>query len=392
MPIVALAAVDVVWIAIAAMLLIFAAAYFVNWLANMVPDWNLPGFTSIRSWVINTSATVERSLAHWLHSAIGSMTNIMTWPVINAMNLWDKSIGGLSAIQGVLKWIVTSGFGYVLAQAVYYVNYAYAQALNAIAGALAEANAYTQSIGGYILTQAGSFVGALRTELTTEISSLAGTVETDYQNAIGFTQAMGSYVLQTVSDALQSVEGRLSAAIGDLTAFTVQSVQTLEADVDAALATAESFAATVATDAAANAIKAVDIDVAAVMQVVWPAITDEVTAIQGIIATDFPDVSALWDAIPKSIPLSQVTAIAGLGALAIPIARFLKDCGLPMCNNLHAFGNIINDLGALLDGGALVALLAAAASDPSGTAGAIESAAGDIISSTASTFRSMIGV
>ena len=124
----------------------------------------------------------------------------------------------------------------------------------------------------------------------------------------------------------------------------------------------------------------------------WVKITDDVAALEGVIATDLPDIAALARAIPRAIPRELADVIAGGLAIDALAIRYLRECGIPNCKNLHGFGKDLQGLFKLAEGAAFLGFLAYIITDPDGATRETEQVAGAILSDTIDGVRHLIGV
>jgi len=157
------------------------------------------------------------------------------------------------------------------------------------------------------------------------------------------------------------------------------------------IALLRNWAAAYANAAAAGAVGALVTDVTTAVHGEWIAITDEVKALEGVIATDLPDIGALVRAIPRAVPIDIAAAITGTMAIDRVLLRYLEKCGIPNCKNLGGFGNLLKDLINVAEGAALLGLLAQAVRDPEGTAAELDSVIGGTVRGAAHVLTAAVG-
>lgn len=202
----------------------------------------------------------------------------------------------------------------------------------------------------------------------------------------------------------------IAAAVSDLHAVIHQLRLDLVAKIDAVraiikteLATAEGYTDTAVSDAIAamkhatsvaiaGVIQTVDVDTVAPLAAAWPGIIDDVTTLEGVIATDLPDIGAAIRAIPRAVPTDLTGALAIVGAISVPMLRYMRDCGIPNCRNLSSLGRELANLLDDLAGGAFLAMLIALAADPAGTARFLHDNVEPIAEDAIGAARNLIGV
>lgn len=79
-------------------------------------------------------------------------------------------------------------------------------------------------------------------------------------------------------------------------------------------------------------------------------------------------VDALDESMLDRDALVAAGAAVATAAVATAVNRWIRDCGDPLCNGLDGFARLLPELAALLETGALLALVAEAIDDPKGTA------------------------
>lgn len=387
-----LAAVPVVLIALLCVLLWFASAQMIKYLASVVPDWGIPFAGNLRGYVEAAAGYVAEQSADWLHSAMGALENVLAGPIVAVLNVYNQIQSAIQNLGAVAQWIINS---WVIA---WYQNAA------ALANSLyASANAYSAALYSFaeadINTLRSYAIALSQTAYTQAVSTATGLVNDTRNYAIALSQAAYAEAVQAAQAIGATVEADATSlfrtAERDIlaTAATATGLFNLaEADIGNALAAAKAFAQTAAGAALTTAVADIDAAASTAIGLSWPIVTDVIKGIEAVIPIDLPDVLADWQAIPRAIPTDLVGTIAAVGALAIPLTRYLRDCGVPMCNGLHDLSSLLPALDQLFSEGAIFALLAAAAADPAGAANGLIDTIGGTVNSASDTVRSMIGV
>src|SRR6266702_2344491 len=126
------------------------------------------------------------------------------------------------------------------------------------------------------------------------------------------------------------------------------------AEIAESLAAAKHYAGAIALSTATAVVGIFSTDLGKVAAAEWVKITDDVAALEGVIATDLPDIAALARAIPRAIPRELADVIAGGLAVDALAIRYLRECGIPNCKNLHGFGKDLQGLFKLAEGAAFL--------------------------------------
>lgn len=163
-------------------------------------------------------------------------------------------------------------------------------------------------------------------------------------------------------------------------------------DIDKAIAVSLGQAEDFATAAVSTALGVLATDVESAVAAVFDGLIIDVGALQDVIATDLPDIRALVDAIPTSLPVS----IAGDLALSIAVSRvairYMEKCGIPNCRNLSKVGRDLQQLFGAIEGAGFLALIGYMVSDPDGAAHEAADVLGGIAGGLVDAARELIGV
>ena len=104
------------------------------------------------------------------------------------------------------------------------------------------------------------------------------------------------------------------------------------------------------------------------------------------------EIGALRGYITGTLAPAIAAAAAVAATAAADLARWKKDCGDPLCNNLSTFGNEIAAIEAGLGDVAIIALLAAAVSDPQGVANEVVSLIDGPVNAVWSEVSGLLGI
>lgn len=368
MPVVAVGAVAAVIAALMALLLLYGAAALAKMVANLVPNWHIPGLGNIRSAVLGAANSALRTVAGWLDSAVGNVAHwiLAPWHIMNAIYAKLISVGH-SIYHAILA-------ARLLAHTIY----------KALLHFIAVEFATAIHLARYLYAQAIAFAHAVESTLlhfiAARVDSLIHLIDVLHAAAIAYAASIYSTLLHFVGERVSSLENLIGVSVAGALAEA-------HALYEQALAYARAIAHTTAT----AVVGALVTDVTNAVHADWVKITDEVAALEGVIATDLPDIGALVRAIPRAIPTDLAEVITGALAIEIPMIRFLRECGVPNCKNLGGFGKALQDLFGLAEGVALIGLIEAMVHDPQGTANETVTVLDGALHDTVNTFRDLIG-
>lgn len=391
MPVVFLAGLDAIVGGLVALLILLgvgAAAYFVGsfganipiiggWLSSVAGDvlqaeaYAAQWFYGRFLWAIKTLIYAAEAVIHGIpdtvfrtSTAFLSVIGFIRWSLIpNTLSAARYYAGLLAADAKAYAWRL-----YV--QATDYANallsLAESYALSLWRSAIAYADAIAGDVADYALRlfrAAIAYVDAKAVELGTVVGGVYASLTADIAS-------LRDMMLATVANAVRALRGDI---------------------VDAehrAISAARDFAAAAESDA----IKAVDVAASLTVGAVWPGIVTDVDELIKVIPGELSDVGDAVRAIPRVVPGDLADAMAALGVLAIPMLRFLHDCGVPMCRDLHGLSDLFADLSSAATDAALLAFLAMAAGNPQMAADDILTVARPVADATASVTRDLLGV
>lgn len=369
MPVVAVGAVAAVVAALMALLLLYGSAALARMVANLIPNWHLPGLGNIRSFVLGAANAALHTVAGWLDAAVGNAANwvLAPWHILNALIAKVASVGhsiyhAILAARLLAHTIYTALLHFVgarIATVEHLAYYLYAAAI-----------ALTHSVYATLL----HFVGQ-------RIASVVHYAEFLYAAAKAYAAGVYSTLLHFVGERVSALEHYAQVLTREAIAYA-----------DLRFTQAIHYAEAIAKTTATAAIGVLTTDIAHAIHIPWIDIRDEVAVLEGVIATDLPDVGALVRAIPKAVPLDIAATMTGVLAIDRMMLKYLQECGIPNCKNLGGLGKDLLKLLELVGGAGLLAYLAAMVHDPVGTADETDRVLSGLVEGTVTTFRDLIGV
>lgn len=356
-------------IGLVVLLVFHGAQYLADWLSHALPTINL-GIKKIDlGAVVRAGAILALTkVQDAFDSALQPALNLILAPVYIAKNLVGNIISAVQEAAGTAAWIVLTFVPREIGRTRTWV-------VGEVTAAKAWAGAYTRRYLGYAEKYTRDYVGrairaatgglaGLRALLLSYVSHLLADIAAAVSKAEAwagaYTRRYYAYAMSHIA-ALQAELRRDVAIIGNTTAALGATITRTAAGLSAAIVKAE-------TSAITGAVGAIDTGIADAAHVTWGALDTAVADVTGVLATDFPDITA-W---VKDIPKAAVGDIAGVTTLSIAtagiLARYLEKCGAPNCRNLSKIGRDLQDLFAFAEGGALLGLLGELIADPVGGA------------------------
>jgi hypothetical protein len=186
----------------------------------------------------------------------------------------------------------------------------------------------------------------------------------------------------------QALGRAINGVAGTVAGLEATSVKLIDAGVARAITVAEGYAAA----QAANAIHVVDVEAAGALAAVADGLIIDVGKLADVIGTDLPDIGAAVRAIPRAVPTDLAGTLGMVGALSVPMIRFMEQCGIPNCRNLSQVGRELRDLLGALEDGTLIAFLAMLCTDPQGAASVVTNDLAPIIDGAVGAARDLMGV
>ncbi len=369
MPVVAVGAIGAVIAALLALLILYGIRALAQVVGHLVPDWSFPGLGNIRSHIVGAAQAALRGTAAWLDAAAGAAAGwvLAPWHVIRVFMDKVASLANSTYLMGS-RLLHLAQHVYNLARA-----YAAAQALRVLHFAEHVYNvvrAYATAKFAEAVHFAEHVYNVAHAEIAAVLSAATHLAQHVYNLAI-------AYAFAKVLTAIHFAEHVYNVA---------------HAEIAQSLAAAKHYAGAIALTTATAVVGIFSTDLGKVAAAEWVKITDDVAALEGVIATDLPDIAALARAIPRAIPRELADVIAGGLAVDALAIRYLRECGIPNCKNLHGFGKDLQGLFKLAEGAAFLGFLAYIITDPDGATRETEQVAGAILSDTIDGVRHLIGV
>lgn len=293
-----------------------------------------------------------------------------------------------SAIIGLTAHVIPGGLAQLSDTLAAQVGAVY-DAANGVAQNVASLEAQLQAVtqsAAQLITDAAHYytdtqIAALRTSLV-DLINHAGVDLT----------GVGGLVHSQISAALGLVDTAITGAIGTSEGFATDLFRTAEADIAAALSTAEGYTDSIA--ATLGGISATDID-QAITGALAGIYTDIDQAIDGAISaagTGDIDIVAGLRAIPRVVPVDIAGLAVLTGTSVLALTRYLGECGIPTCNNLSQYGKDLQALLGLVGDASFVALLVELIHHPSKAAQTVHDTFGGAIDAGTGLTRELLGV
>lgn len=241
----------------------------------------------------------------------------------------------------------------------------------------------------------GEFAGIVNLEandvahLQAEINSLTRGATLD----VGAVTSIATGVATTVVDAaLGTVQDAITTAVGDAATFTHQVAADLLGDIDAGVARAEAFAATAATNAFGALVTDIDNAITAGLSAIWPDIATVIPELEGVIGTGDADILDALKRIDWTIPATLAGVASLVGVTSLTLARYLKDCGIPNCQNLSQLGQDLQAAIAVVDSAAFLEFIIELIHQPASAAQLFITTVGDVITGGEAIVRDLVSI
>lgn len=390
MPFVAVAGIGAIGealMALAFLVGVLLLAYLIEKFGGYIPyigAWLASKAESFLAYAVLQLSSVYSSALWALTNLVNVTVTCVTYPMAKVRDFtlaaanalwWVKYVGLPNATNAAIDWaspLISAGYTYSLN--LFYQGRAELQtAYNSVIG---YANAVLSA--AYAYTSQEIQVGFNYT-LTLYYGALAY-ADVRYQAAISLSYS----VFHSVETDLASLRDTMYATIG----LVAQGIEGDLVNLDARLtALIEQYAAAAERDA----IHLVDVASSAALTTVWPDLVTDVDGILAEIPDTLTDIRSDLAAIPRAIPTGLLDALVGLGAISVPLLRYLKECGVPMCRDLHGLMDLLGDLADVATDAALLGLIVESVEDPHGAAHELSTVAGPIVHEAQSLILSLIG-
>jgi hypothetical protein len=374
MPIVALAGVGALVDALAALLILLALALMI-WLVEkfgsyipFVGAWLASNAAAFLSWSVQQLNNAYQGMIWALFDVVTAIQIVVIYPLNKVLDFTNATTGAVYWLRNVaLPRILTAAYNYTLSEA---------QAILAWTMSLYnQAIDFSNRVLGAAYTYAQGLFYQLYGQLVAGLSQAYNYALTLYYQGIAYEQA----IAQQLQSLIYQEITQFGLGLAALQQWTLGLLSTAVTSIEADLATLEqrltAFLQAYVTAAEKDIITIVD--GAAVVN----AIPDALIDIRDEIAS-----------IPRAIPSDLIGALAALGALAVPLLRYLKECGVPMCRDLHGLLDLLGGLQDAAMDAALLAMVAEAIHDPHAAAREFNDIVGPIVRDAESLIKSLIGV
>lgn len=357
MPAVALSALDIVVVALTAIILIYAITMLVQWLVAMIPD-NIPFIGGwLKSTISHGVAAGQKAIRASVEFAANPLYNIFMYTVHDAVYLvWHIHTWMISA-GDTISWIKTHDLPHAISGANAREKKDYAAARSYSWTTHKWAENYTR----YKYAQSESHIGtAERTEKKDITAARAYTRSYSWQ-AHNWAKDYALYKFEQSEAHISAVQHTAKtdtvASETASKAYTYQLHKLAEHDIATNATKAHADAKAQAQHYATTATHSLTTDVTGAIAPVWSGIRDTVDGIEQELAGIPSDIATAVKAIPVAKPGTIAETTAATAALSLAAARYLKECGLPMCRNLSGFGNDLSKLVGIMGSAAFMAAL-----------------------------------
>ena len=381
--------------AIFALLIAFAVGMLVRAVAQMFPSRLpvSPGIGIPIRGIIESAANALLSGAEIIFGVfVRPVIGVIARPVISLLAFASSFGNFVQNVAVMMQWVVQVAIPEALWAAKLYAARAVlnvwhdAQIITAAARAFAatlaaRAQYYALALYHDALRYAHDGIAAARVyayDITRAEASARAAADAAVK---GYAVSLVKGVESDLGRAVRALQDEISGVTG-VTSTAIASA------VSAGVSAAEQYAQGAATAAAG----ALTTDVTAAVAAVFPGLIDDVDKLAGVLATDLPDIGAALSAIPRAVPTDIAGALTLDLALAVPMLRYLRECGIPNCRNLGGLGRALQDLFGAIEGAGFLGLIAYMVSDPQAAAQAAQNELGPVADGLVHAARDLIGV
>lgn len=331
-------------------------------------------------------------IVYWFDSLLHPLAEFILRPIAAVENgfsaLYSASLNAYIAVQGIITTripaAISSAAGYanqIVSASVNSLDVTISNVRSALNASIVDVRNYATSILSAAVSYTDQVVSASMNALDVTISDvrsvLNAAIAAEHQFAANIYTTATAFTVTAYDDATAYARSLAAAGATDLSTAVDQ---------------LESYAQTTAT--AAVGVLSTDIDQA--ISAAWGTISTDVdAAVQGtigIITVGDDDILAALRALAKVNPLDIAGVASLVGITTLTLTRYLRDCGIPNCQNLGQLGKDLQALLGLVEDASFLAFLVELVEHPSGAAGLVESTFGGAIADTVGAFRSLVGV
>lgn len=328
----------------------------------------------------------------WFDSAIGPVTDLILRPIIAIENVVNALNSAAENTYNALWTVTTKTIPYYAVGA---YNGAVAQATSLTASAISHADALAAlaatATNNAVLYSQSLFYAAINQ------AQLIGNQAVTYANSLATigAQQLASTAAQLtaqISNGITQAEAYTLTAYHAATGYAATLYQQSRADLGAATTALETYAQTTAT--VAVGVLATDLDhaISGALAGIYTDVDAAVHDTVGIITTGDEDILSALRAWPASVPLDLAGLAALTGVTSLTLARYLRDCGIPNCQNLGQLGRDLQGLLSVVNDASFLAFILQLVHSPGSAASTLDNAFGDIIGGGIHEVRSLIGI
>lgn len=388
----AVAALPFVIIALLAVILVYATAYFGKAVIAILPTSGFPGIGLLRN-LIATGIYVATSTIENLFAPIMiPIVNLITAPVAAVKLLVGSIESAISEAASSLRYIVTVSIPAVYRWAENYTN-ALINAVETYARSLAATLSHDMSVLYYRAVAVGdASVSAVKTYAVNGFAAVRTDLSTVYYDAIGVAAVATANVKTYAVNGFATARANTDDVYHKATAYTDATFGKVDGYVNQQVAAGLAVAETTAIHAAQILVTDVEHAATTAIAATWPDVVAGVTGAAGAIGGGLDDILAGLKGIDLAIPTDIAGIAAATGALAIPMLRYLEECGIPNCRNLSGLGRDLQALLNIVEDGSILALVVGLIADPAGAAQALDNDLSSLADDTIGAAKSLFGV
>ena len=347
---------------ILAVIIILATALLVELVGRTVgASLPLPGLDVIGRWIANAAGTVLNAMADFLSSVARGIENLINVPVNAIRGIFQSISDALSRFAASIRYVLYTAIPQLYIamdnlffQAIDFTRALVVQFYNFAMDALANVESYLISLinaaTNWLVGVVTQVYNALVAQVSAALQYALGYADSIYRTVTGFVSQVENYLLAEIQSAVSAVERYAQ----DLANWAVNT----------AFAAATAWAAEYANYAIGIAKRDLDAIIAGEMQNVWPSIIDNITGIAMSIPNGVQWVLDHLGTIEAAFPADIATALFDISvAVDIPL-RWLRDCGMNLCENLGGFGDEMDNLTSELLTAAMIAFVVECVENP----------------------------
>lgn len=392
MPVAVIPALALLVAALVALALTYGWKTFVNAVASLIPNWHIPLLGNIRGAVVNlANGAFDLALAGF-DATIALLAPLILLPWRFGEQLVGRIVSAVLEGFNTAEWIITSyvpskvasltrSIATALTKAENYAAAKVASFTRSLAADLVKAEAYAKALYSTAISSVATVLTKADALAHSLVDHLASVVTSLVTNAVTLTHSLVDHLASVVRADVAALEAKSDAAVAALGRAVATDVTQLTQKIGVATATA-----------AAATLGTISTDIEHVLDPTRAALADAIGDVTAVAAGDFADVTS-WI---RDIPLTRVTDIAGVTAIAVSTAgalsRYLEKCGMPNCRNLSSIGRLLHDLESVVGAGSFLPAILEMVHDPAGAADELAGVFDDLTTDTVSGIRSLLGV